>query len=215
MIRVLVADDHAVVRDGLRMILAAEADIEVVGAAATGGEAIDLATALSPDVVVLDVAMPDLNGLDAARRIRDARPDVQVVILSMHATAEHLHQALAADALGYVVKSAAGTELVRAVRAASMGRRHLSEPLARMAVELRRPDNGLAGAAGPLASLSDREREVLQLVVDGRSSAEIATTLGLSTGTVDTYRSRIMRKLGVDDLVGLVRFAVQHGLTPP
>ena len=215
MTRVLVADDHAVVRDGLRMILAAEPDLEVVGVAACGAEAIELAAELAPDVVVLDVAMPDLNGLEAARRIRAADPDVQVVILSMYATAEHLHQALAAGVLGYVVKSAAGTELVRAVRAAAVGRRHHSEPLARMAVELGGRRDGIATGPGPLASLSGREREVLQLVVQGRSSADIADALGLSSGTVDTYRSRIMRKLGVDDLVGLVRFAVQHGLTPP
>lgn len=212
MIRVLVADDHAVVRDGLKMILGAEKDIEVVGSVASGTDAVALAAEVEPDVAVLDIAMPGLDGLGAARRIRAADSRVQVVILSMHATAEHLHQALSAGVVGYVVKSSAGTEVVEAVRAAADGRRHLSRPLAAMAAEQRRRR---APARGPLASLSEREREVLQLVVEGLSSADIARSLGLSPGTVDTYRSRIMRKLGVDDLVGLVRFAVQHGLTPP
>ena len=214
MIRVLLADDHAVVRDGLRALLEQERDIEVVGTAATGLEIVDLATELRPDVVVMDVAMPDLDGIVATRRIRSELPEIRVVVLSMHATSEHLHHALEAGAVGYVVKSSAGAEVTEAVRAAARDRSYLSESLALM-----QADRGTAGRStrteSPLESLSPREREVLQMVVGGRSSAEIAGTLNLAPGTVDTYRSRIMRKLGVEDLVGLVRFAVEHGLTPP
>ncbi len=212
-LRVVVADDHAVVRDGLWRILDDEPDMEVVGAAATGREAVELAEALEPDVVVMDLAMPELDGVEATRRIRRERQDVQVVILSMHASAEHLHQSLAAGAIGYVVKSSAGTEVAAAVRAAAIGRSHVSEVLPRP-TSTRRHRPAMAGEGGPLASLSPREREVLHLVVAGRSSREIADALGLSPGTVDTYRSRLMRKLGVGDLAGLVRFAVAHGLAP-
>ncbi len=214
MIRVLVADDHSVVRDGLKMILGAQLDMEVVRTTATGSETVAMAAELEPDVVVVDIAMPGLNGLDAARQILGRLPGTQVVILSMHATAEHLHQALATGVLGYVVKSSAGTDVIRAVRSAASGRRFLSEPLEALAAEHLSQSNGWETSPGPLASLSAREREIVQLVAEGHSSAEIAQALRLAPGTVDTYRSRIMRKLGVDDLVGLVRFAIQHGLTP-
>jgi DNA-binding NarL/FixJ family response regulator len=196
------------------MILGAQLDMEVVGTTATGTETVAMAAELEPDVVVVDIAMPGLNGLDAARRILGRLGRTQVVILSMHATAEHLHQALATGVLGYVVKSSAGTDVIRAVRSAASGRRFLSEPLEALAAEQLSQFNGWETSPGPLASLSAREREIVQLVAEGHSSAKIAEALGLAPGTVDTYRSRIMRKLGVDDLVGLVRFAIQHGLTP-
>lgn len=215
MIRVLVVDDHPVLRDGLGSVLQRETGISVVGTAGSGSDAVALAVEHVPDVVVMDIAMPGLNGLDATARIRRELPGTQVVILSMHATSEHLHQALAAGAVGFVVKTSAGAEVVSAVRDAAVGKRYLSASLARTAL-----DAGYAAGGqrpirvGPLESLSPREREVMQLVVDGRSSREIAVLLGLRPGTVDTYRSRVMRKLGLDDVMALVRFAVEHGLTP-
>lgn len=205
MTRILLADDHAMMREGLATILQA-AGMEIVGAVGNGREAVHSARVLAPDVVVMDVSMPELNGFEATREILARAPGVQVVMLSMHTSREHVHRAFAAGATGYVLKDAAGAEVVAAVRAVCAGRRYLSPALGMP------PD---AAARGPLESLSQRERQVLQLVVEGRSSAEIAARLHLSPKSIDTYRSRLMHKLGVADLPALVKFAVQHGLTPP
>lgn len=207
-LRVLLADDHAVVRDGLRALLQA-ADIEVVGAVGGGREAVRLALALRPDVVLIDIAMPDLNGIEATRLLRERWPDARIVVLSMHANAEHVHQALAAGAAGYVLKESAGADVVAAVRAVHAGKRYLSAPLA----DLARQAAARKGAAGPLARLSARERQVLQLVAEGHSSAAIAARVHLSPKTVETYRSRLMKKLAVRDTAALVKFAIQHGIT--
>ena len=206
-ITVLLADDHAVVRDGLRMLLNAQPDIEVIGEAAEGNEAVREATRLCPDVAVIDIAMPSLNGIEAAWQIRDGCPDVRVVILSMYSTSEHIYRALQAGALGFVLKESAGGEVVNAVRAVSAGRRFLSPKIIPVLT-------GPLFAPSPLARLSPREREVMQLVVEGWSSAQIADHLALSPKTVETYRSRLMKKLGVEDIPSLVKFAVQHGITP-
>jgi DNA-binding NarL/FixJ family response regulator len=208
-IKVLLADDHAVMREGLAALLAG-AGIEVIGAVGNGRDAVRLARELRPDVVVMDISMPDLNGVDATRQIRVRAPAVRVVMLSMHANREHVHQALAAGAEGYVLKEEAATEVASAVRSVSAGRRYLSRAIENAMLEARG-----AGTRGPLESLSARERQVLQLVVEGRSSAEIAGIVHLSPKTVETYRSRLMKKLGVADVTALVKFAVQHGLTPP
>lgn len=208
-LRVVIADDHAVMREGLAALLAS-AGIEVIGTAANGREAVRIARDLTPDVVVMDISMPDLNGVEAAREIRARAPSVRIVMLSMHSSREHVHQALAAGAEGYVLKEAAGTEVVTAVRTVAAGRRYLSP-----AIESAMLEAGGTAARGPLESLSARERQVLQLVVEGKSSAEIARTVHLSPKTVETYRSRLMKKLGVAEVTALVKFAVQHGLTPP
>jgi DNA-binding NarL/FixJ family response regulator len=213
-ISVLVADDHAVVRDGLRLLLEAQADIEVIGDAANGREAVHRAGKLCPDVVIMDIAMPELNGIEAARHIREECPATQTIILSMHSTTEHVFRALEAGARGYLLKESAGMEVVSAVRSVHAGHRYLTGKISDRLIDdyvRRRQD---PGARSPLARLSPREREVLQLVVEGRSSAEIASILLLSPKTVEAYRSRPMRKLGIGDLPGLVKFAIQHGLTP-
>jgi DNA-binding NarL/FixJ family response regulator len=207
-IRVLLADDHAVVRDGLRSLLQA-AGIEVVGAVGGGREAVRLALELRPDVALIDIAMPDMNGIEAARLLRERWPDARIVVLSMHANAEHVHRALAAGAAGYVLKESAGADVVAAVRAVHAGKRYLSAPLA----QLEHDAAVRADAAGPLARLSARERQVLQLVAEGHSSAAIAARVHLSPKTVETYRSRVMKKLGVRDTAALVKFAIQHGIT--
>jgi DNA-binding NarL/FixJ family response regulator len=204
--RVLLVDDHAVMREGLSVLLAG-AGMEIVGSVGTGRDAVRAAIAMSPDVVVMDLSMPEMNGMDATREICARLPGVQVVVLSMHANREHVYQALNAGATGYVLKDAASTELVSAVRAACVGRRYVSPALG--------PLTESSGKPGPVASLSARERQVLQLVVEGRTSAEIAQSANLSTKTVETYRSRLMNKLGVSDLASLVKLAIQHGLTPP
>jgi DNA-binding NarL/FixJ family response regulator len=159
----------------------------------------------------MDINMPGLNGIDACRRICERRPESRVLILSMHGTSEHVYRALQAGARGYLLKESVGAEVERAVRALAAGRRYFGEKIADLAI-----DDWLGQrqkAASPLDSLSDREREILQLVVDGKTNAEAAALLGLSVKTVETYRSRMMTKLGVDDLPGLVRFAIEHGLT--
>lgn len=207
-IRVLLADDHAVMRDGLKALLSATADLEVVGEVGNGREAVRLAAELKPDVVIMDVAMPELNGIEAVRMLREQRPDARIVMLSMHSDAEHVYRALEAGAAGYLLKESAGEEVVSAVRTVCLGRQYLSRALAVL-------ERRSVPRESPLASLSARERQVLQLVVEGQSSADIAARLHLSPKSVDTYRSRLMKKLGVADVTALVKFAVQHRLTPP
>lgn len=208
-ITVLVADDHAIVREGLVALLAAQSDIRVVGTAADGRDTVRQAETLKPEVVVMDISMPDMNGIEAAREIHRRLPAARVVILSMHSSAEHVYHALEAGARAYLLKESAANEIVAAVRAAHAGRRYLSPKIAEVIAD----NIGRASAASPLESLSGRERQVLQLVAEGRSSAEIAKTLNLSPKSVDTYRSRLMQKLHIGDIAGLVKFAIQHGIT--
>ena len=213
-ITVFLADDHAVVRDGLRAILETQGDIRVVGQAADGREAVRQVQHLCPDIVVMDIAMPELNGIDATQQIREACPTTRIVILSVHATTEHIFRALRAGAKGYLLKESAGQEVADAVRAVHAGRRYLGLQITERVIDdyvlQRQVDEGRS----PLERLSAREREILQLVVEGNSSAEIAEILRISPKTVETYRSRLMHKLGLGDLPSLVKFAIQHGLTP-
>jgi DNA-binding NarL/FixJ family response regulator len=208
-IRVLLADDHTLLREGLRALLSAHPGIVVVAGVGDGREALRRTEELKPDVLVMDVSMPGLNGIEAAHLIRARCPQTQVVMLSMHSSTEHVFRALRAGALGYVLKESAATEVIAAVQAVHAGQRYLSPALRDAAA------TDSAGRAGPLESLSARERQVLQLVVEGKSSAEIARIVHLSPKTVETYRSRLMKKLGVADVTSLVKFAIQHGLTPP
>jgi DNA-binding NarL/FixJ family response regulator len=210
-IRVLLVDDHAIVRDGLRFLLEAQQEFEVVGGAANGREAVRAARELQPDVVIMDLAMPELNGTEATQQIHDASPSTHVLVLSMHSTAEHIYRAFQAGAQGYLLKESAGPELLAAVRTVHAGRRYLSQKIAETVVDDYIRDRH---AASPLDSLSARERQILQSIAEGKSSAETARALCLSPKTVETYRSRMMRKLGIADFPALVRFAIQHGLTP-
>ncbi len=210
-IAVFLADDHAIVRDGLRALLEAEQDIRVVGDAANGLDAVRQVRAVGPNVVVMDIAMPEMNGIDAALQILQTCPQTKVIMLSMHSSVEHVFRALQAGARGYLLKDSAGCELVRAVRAVHAGERFLGRKIQSTVIDDYIRANR---AVSPLASLSHRERQILQLIAEGKSSAEAATLLFLSPKTVETYRSRLMRKLGVDNYSGLVRFAVANGLTP-
>ncbi len=212
-IEVFLADDHAVVRDGLRFLLEAQKDIKVVGVADNGREAVRQVQNLSPHVVVLDIAMPGLNGLEAAAQIRECCPSTQVVILSMHHTNEHIFQALKAGVQGYILKESAGSEVVDAVRAVHSGRRYLSRRIEEVVIDDYLHQRQAVSNQSPLEKLSAREREILQLVAEGKSSAEIAEILFISPKTVETYRSRLMQKIGVSDIPSLVKFAVLHGLT--
>jgi DNA-binding NarL/FixJ family response regulator len=207
-IRVLLADDHTLMRAGLRALLATTTDIEVVGEVRTGREAERQVLQLNPGVVLMDIAMPDLNGIEAARVIHLKCPTVRIVMLSMHATAEYVYRAFEAGASGYLLKEVAVEEVITAVRTVHQGRRYLSPALAESV-----PDPASAYARSPVDSLSTRERQVLQLVVEGHTSIEIARMIHLSPKSVETYRSRLMLKLGVRDLPSLVKFALEHGLT--
>jgi DNA-binding NarL/FixJ family response regulator len=213
-ITVFLADDHAVVRDGLRYLLEAQPDIDVVGDAANGRQTLQLVKQLCPDVAIMDIAMPELNGIDATYQICRDCPSTQVIILSMYSTAEHVNRALLAGALGYVLKESAGIEVVKAVRAVYSGHHYLSQKLSDRLIDDYLLQREATDEPSPLERLTPREREVLQLVVEGKSSAEIASTLSLSVKTVETYRSRLLHKLDIRDIPGLVKFAIQHGLTP-
>jgi DNA-binding NarL/FixJ family response regulator len=207
-IRVLIADDHTLVAEGLRHLIEAERDIEVVGVVADGREAVQQARDTQPDVVLMDLSMPELNGADATRAIleRDAR--CRVIVLSMYAQREYVRRALKAGAAGYVVKRSAGKEVVEAIRAVHAGQRYLSPRVADVVLEDYTDDK----QDDLLSRLSAREREVLQLLAEGRTGAQIAERLSLSQKTVETYRARLVEKLGIRDLAGLVRFAIQKGL---
>jgi DNA-binding NarL/FixJ family response regulator len=213
-ISVFLADDHAVVRDGLRYLLEAQPDFKVVGDAADGLQTIKYVERLRPDVAIMDIAMPELNGIEATRRTRITCPSTQVIILSIYSTEEHVSRALQAGARGYVLKESAGIEVVNAVRAVHSGHHYLSQKLSDQLIDDYLHQIKTSGERSPLARLSPRENEVLQLVVEGKSSAEIASALSLSVKTIETYRSRIFQKLDIDDLPSLVKFAIQHGLTP-
>lgn len=209
-ISIILVDDHAVVRDGLAALLAAQRDTRVVGSFGSAAEAIRYAAETPPDVAVLDIALPGIDGIEAARRIHDLCPETHILMLSMHASSEHVYQALNAGATGYVLKESAGREVVAAVRAVHGGRRYLSGKISAAALEDYVRERG---ADHPLDRLSARERQVLRLVVEGHTSNEIAASLGLSPKSVDTYRGRLMLKLGIDDLPALVKFAIRHGMT--
>lgn len=209
-IRVLLVDDHAVVRDGVGYLLQAQQDIEVVGGVETASQAVSHAVQDRADIVIMDISLPGLSGIEATQQVLDARPEAQVLILSMHSSPEHVYQAFRAGAHGYVLKESAGKELVDAVRVVHAGRTYLSDKLSGSVVEQYLRERR---TASPLESLSTRERQVLELIVEGYSSIEVATSLSLSPKSVDTYRSRVMRKLGIGDMPGLVKFAIRHGLT--
>jgi DNA-binding NarL/FixJ family response regulator len=212
-IKVLLVDDHATVREGLRYLLDAQADIKVIGLAADGREAVDQVARLCPDVVVMDIAMPELNGIEATQQIKTECPDVRVVILSMYSSCEQIFRALQAGANGYLLKETAGLEVAAAVRAVQAGQRYLSAEVSDKLIEEYVQQRVLDEIKNPLMKLSPREREVLQLVVEGQSSAEIAELLSLSCRSIETYRRRLMQKLGITNLPNLVKFAISHGLT--
>ena len=212
-ITVFLADDHAMVRDGLQLLLENSGDIEVVGQAGSGRQTVQEVLRTKPDVVLMDIAMPELNGIEATRQLISDLPEIKVIILSMYATSEHIYQALQAGAVGYLLKEAVGMEVVEAVHDAVRGQRYLSQKITETLVDDYLFQREIGTSRSPIDRLSSREREVLQMVAEGLSSAKIADRLALSPKTVDTYRSRIMQKIGVRDVTELVKFAIRHGLT--
>jgi DNA-binding NarL/FixJ family response regulator len=214
-IRVLVADDHTVVREGIRHVLEREPGFVVVAEAANGAEALAAALAERPDVVVLDITMPGESGLQVAARLRDRLPETRVLILSMHDNAEYVMEAVRSGAHGYLLKDTAGTELRSAVRAVFEGEAFFSPPVARRLSDAVRGDAARAErepAPSGLDALTGREREVLAGVAQGRTNKEIAAALGISHRTVETHRESLMRKLGIHTVAGLTRFALEAGV---
>ncbi len=209
-IRILIADDHAVLRTGLRMLIGSQRDLDVVGEASDGDEAVRKAAALRPDVALVDISMPGSGGIKAIERIREAAPATRVVVLTMHDMPAYLRAALAAGASGYVVKRAADSALLAAIRDVHRGRTVLDPALAASVVQsgLRRR----GATTSPATPLSQREREVLELVAQGYTNQQIADHLGLSVKTVETYRARLVEKLGLQSRAELVRYALDSGL---
>lgn len=211
-IRVLLVDDHALVRAGFRALLQNLEGIEIVGEAGDGAEALDKIAELLPEVVLMDLIMPRLNGLDALARIRKEYPQVHVLIVSMNAAEEFVLQAMRAGAAGYLVKSVEPAELQFAIRAVARGEKYLSSGVAKHVI-----DDYLRRAAGAESNAPDlltpRQREILQLIAEGHSTKEIAQKLGLSANTVDSHRTQLMKSLDIHDIAGLVRYAIRNGLT--
>jgi DNA-binding NarL/FixJ family response regulator len=211
-IRLLLADDHTLVRAGLRSLLAQLDDVDVVAEATDGHQTLELVAAHRPDMVLLDIAMPGLNGLDTAAHIARDFPAVKVVVLSMHATREYVRRALRAGALGYVLKDAAVPELELAVRSVARGDIYLSPAASTGLVQ----DWRAAGAGDvTIDELTSRQREVLQMIAEGQTSKEIASRLGIGLKTVETHRAELMGRLDIHDVPGLVRYAIRTGLVNP
>lgn len=212
-ITVFLTDDHAVVRDGLRLLLETAGDIEVIGETDNGRDAVQSMKLLCPDVLLLDITMSELNGFEAAQQIHETCPSVRIIILSMHSTAEDIFRAMQVGAWGYLLKEVTGREVVSAVRAVYAGQRYLCQQVSQTLLNACWRQSGMIEGKSPLERLSPREREVLQMLVDGKSRTDIAQTLFISPRTVDTYRERLMQKLDINDFPGMIKFAIQHGLT--
>lgn len=212
-IRILLVEDHALVRAGMKALLQKIEGTEVVADMGDGLEAVKYVQTDTPDLILMDIAMPGLNGLDATARIVKESPTTRVILLSMHANEEYLQQALQVGASGYLLKGAELAELELAIRTVAKGERYLTSAVAKYAIEAYREKT--EGPIGPLAKLSMRQREILQLIAEGQTTKDIAQRLSLSVKTVETHRSQLMERLEIHDVPGLVRFAIRVGLIQP
>lgn len=209
-IRVLLADDHTLVRAGIRSLLETMEEVEVVAECGEGHEALELVERHRPDVALLDIGMPGMNGIEIARRASRAAPRTKVVILSMYDDKTHVRQAIRAGVAGYLLKGAAVAELPLAIAAVTQGQTYLTPKISRMVLDGLLTEERLE--ADPLEGLTQRQREILQLVAEGRSTKEIAGMLDVSVKTIETHRARLMERLDIHDVPGLVRFAIRSGL---
>lgn len=212
-ITIFLVDDHKMVREGFRLLLETQPDIRVTGEAGTGRDAVRQVGKLKPDVVLMDIAMPDLNGIEATQQICKTSPPTKVIVLSMYSTSQHIFRALKAGARGYILKESAGDDLINAVRTVHRGQIFLCQEISESVVRDYIQNRDILETQGPLARLSDRERQILQLLVEGKPNTRVAELLFISPKTVETYRSHLMQKLGINNLPGLVKFAIQHGIT--
>ena len=212
-VRILMADDHEIVRRGLRAMLEAREGWQVVAEASSGRQAVEMALELKPDLVIMDIGMPELNGLEATRQILKDRPSTEVLILTMHASEQLVREVLDAGARGYILKSDAGRELVTAVESLANHRPYFTSTVSEMVLQgFLRPETTTAEDAPVRSPLTPREREIVQLVAEGKSNKEVATALDISVKTVETHRARIMAKLNLRSVGELVRYAVRNGI---
>ena len=212
-IRVLLAEDHTIVRQGIAALLGTESDMEVVGEASNGLEAIELAKKLSPEVILMDIGMRQLNGLEATREIKRLFPSMKVLVLTMYENEEWIFQILNAGASGYLIKDSAMTDLTSALRVVYQGDSYLSPSISKMVIEeyIRKAESGEKKGVEDL--LSGREREILQLIAEGNSVPQISSLLCISKKTVEAHKTHIMEKLNIRDKVGLIKYAIRNGLT--
>ncbi len=212
-INIVLADDHQILREGLKALLEIEDRFKVIAVGENGKEAVDLVRQHKPDILIIDIAMPILNGIEATRKVREICPETKVIILSMLESSEHIYQALKAGAKGYLLKEAAGKEVKQAIDSVMQGNNYLSDRIEKHVIDDFLLGSVIKSEVSPIESLSGREREILQLVVEGKTSLEIGEAIFLSPKTVETYRSRLMNKLGMKDIPALVKFAIKNGLT--
>jgi DNA-binding NarL/FixJ family response regulator len=214
-IRILIADDHTIVRQGLARLLEEQPDLKVVGEATNGNKAIEIALDLKPDIVIMDIAMPRMNGLEAAKRIRKQLPGTKILILSMYSHEHYIHDLLETGISGYLLKDSSGRDIIKAIRAAMKDETFLSPSISKKLVDTYLSPQKSSPKAERYKQLSNREREVFQLIAEGHSTRQIADTLCVSISTIKSHRANIMEKLDISTPVKLVHFAIQLGLVDP
>lgn len=214
-LKIVIADDHEIVRQGVKNLVANESDMEIIGEATIGRDAVDLVTKLKPDVAILDISMPGLNGIEAARQVLRAQPKTKILMFTMHEAEQLVHEVFNAGAHGYLLKSDAGRHLIAAIRTVASGSHYFSSKLSEVIFESFLKKEVPHLPADSQQKPSGREREIVQLLAEGKSNKEVATTLGISVKTAETHRAAVMRKLGLHSVSELVRYAIRNHIIEP